>query len=273
MTISDSDFHRLRSYMQSNFGINLEKKRTLIEGRLSNTIAQEGFNGFTDFLDDAFADKSGKKIDELISKLTTNYTYFNREEAHYEFMIQKALPEWTSKIKNYDLRIWSAGCSSGEEPYTTAMYLQEYFGAQKGQWDSKILATDLSPRVLAIAQKATYPEEHFERIPDAWRHKYFDRRKNIHGEFEYVVKPFLRNEVIFGQFNLMSPFTRFKKKFHIIFCRNVMIYFNNQTKTELTNKYYDALETGGYLFIGQSETLSGINPKFKQIKPAIYQKN
>ncbi|MDR0858081.1 MAG: protein-glutamate O-methyltransferase CheR [Oscillospiraceae bacterium] len=272
MSIGDKDFIRLRDYMHDHFGINLEKKRTLIEGRLGNTIAQEGFDGFTDFLDDAFADKTGHKIDTLISKLTTNYTYFYREDTHYNFMVDIALPEWTSKIKNNDLRIWSAGCSSGEEPYTTAMVLNEYFGSSKASWDSKILATDLSPRVLKIAKDAVYPEEHLEKLPAGWDRKYFDKRKNQHDEVEYAIKPFLKNEVIFGQFNLMQPFTRFKKKFHIIFCRNVMIYFNNATKAELTDKYFDALEPGGYLFIGMSETLSGINPRFQQIKPAIYRK-
>jgi chemotaxis protein methyltransferase CheR len=258
--------------MQSNFGINLQKKRTLIEGRLSNTIAQDGFDGFTDFLDDVFHDKTGKKIDGLLTKLTTNYTYFYREDAHYHFMTERALPEWTSTIKNNDLRIWSAGCSSGEEPYTTAMVLSEYFGAKKGAWDSKILATDISPRVLAIAKEARYPEEHLEKLPQGWDKKFFEKRMNSHNEPEFTLKPFIKNEVIFGQFNLMGPFTRFKRKFHIIFCRNVMIYFDNPTKTTLTNKYFDALEPGGYLFIGLSETLSGINDKFKQIRPSIYQK-
>ncbi len=110
LTIDDRDFHRLRSYMQENFGLNLEKKRILIEGRLSNTVLQAGFDNFTDFLDDVFSDKSGEKIGSLISRLTTNYTYFMREEAHYRFMLQVALPEWVKKIKDNDLRIWSAGC-------------------------------------------------------------------------------------------------------------------------------------------------------------------
>jgi chemotaxis protein methyltransferase CheR len=272
MHINDSDFERLRTYMHNNFGINLEKKRTLIEGRLSNTIAQEGFDGFTDFLDDVFADKSGKKIDMLLTKLTTNYTYFMREDAHYKFLTETALPEWIGKVKTHDLRIWSAGCSSGEEPYTTAMVISEYFGLQKNDWDTKVLATDISTRVLALAKAGVYTEEHVERLPDAWVKKYFDKRINIHGDPELCIKQSIKNEIIFGQFNLMGSFARFKKKFHVIFCRNVMIYFDNPTKAELTNRFFDVLEPGGYLFIGQSETLSGINDKFKQIHPAIYRK-
>jgi len=271
--INDSDFNRLREYMQVNFGINLKAKRALIEGRLGHLIASEGFEGFTDFLNDAFADKSGKKIDTLLTRLTTNYTYFMREDAHYKFMVERALPEWTGKIKNNDLRIWSAGCSSGEEAYTAAMVVSEFLGASKGAWDSKILATDISPRVLDLARTAVYAHEQIDRLPETWVKKYFDKHLNKDGEPQYSIKQTLKNEVIFTQFNLMGSFARFRRQFHIIFCRNVMIYFDNATKSELTDKYYDVLSPGGYLFIGQSETLSGINPKFIQIHPAIYQKS
>jgi chemotaxis protein methyltransferase CheR len=272
MHINDADFNRLRTYMQANFGINLERKRTLIEGRLSALIAQEGFEGFTDFLDSVFADKSGKKIESLLTRLTTNYTYFMREDAHYKFLTDYALPEWTRKIKNHDLRIWSAGCSSGEEPYTLAMVISEYFGSGKGSWDTKILATDISTKVLALAKNGVYGDAHLERMPETWVSRYFTMSLNVHGETEYSVKPSLKDEVIFGQFNLMGPFSRFKKKFHVIFCRNVMIYFDNPTKSRLADKFYDVLESGGYLIIGQSESLSGINSRFTQIQPSIYRK-
>jgi chemotaxis protein methyltransferase CheR len=268
LTIDDRDFHRLRSYMQENFGLNLEKKRILIEGRLSNTVLQAGFDNFTDFLDDVFSDKSGEKIGSLISRLTTNYTYFMREEAHYRFMLQVALPEWVKKIKDNDLRIWSAGCSSGEEPYTVAMVMDEYFGHLKTSWDTTILATDISPKVLAAAREGVYPQDHLERLPAGWRDRYFMKE----GPGLWKIKPFLAKEVIFSQFNLMGSFRSFRRKFHIIFCRNVMIYFNEKTKAELIAKYYDVLEPGGYLFIGLSETLSGTNSNFVQISPSIYKK-
>jgi chemotaxis protein methyltransferase CheR len=268
LTIDDRDFHRLRSYIQENFGLNLEKKRILIEGRLSNSILQAGFDNFTDYLDDIFSDKTGAKIDGLISKLTTNYTYFMREEAHYRFLVQSALPEWVKKIKDNDLRIWSAGCSTGEEPYTIAMVLDEYFGVSKKGWDTTVLATDISPRVLAAAKEGIYPKEHLERLPPGWKDKYFTQA----GTDLWKVKPFLSKEAVFSQFNLMGSFRSFRRKFHIIFCRNVMIYFNDKTKAELSRKYYDILEQGGYLFIGLSETLSGLNTDFVQISPSIYKK-
>jgi len=268
MQISDQDFVRLRDYVKSNFGVNLEKKRTLIEGRLSNYITQQGFNDFHEYIDDVFSDKSGAKINTLMTKLTTNYTYFMREETHYKFMENVALPYWTSTIRDRDLRIWSAGCASGEEAYTTVMVLHEWFGIKKREWDTTILATDISLKVLEMARRGVYPEEHFDHLPKEWKDKYFDKT----GPEEYHVKPLLAKEVVFNQFNLMGDFSRFKKKFHIIFCRNVMIYFDTPTKAALAKKFHDALHTGGYLFIGLSETLSGISGDLKQISPAIYQR-
>ena len=268
MQIEDKDFFRLRDYVKSNFGVNLEKKRTLIEGRLSNSITQEGFDNFHDYLEDVFRDGSGAKINTLMTKLTTNYTYFMREEAHYKFMQDVALPYWTSTIRDHDLRIWSAGCASGEEAYTTAMVLSEWFGPKKQGWDTTILATDISMRVLELAKRGIYPEEHFERLPKSWRDKYFSKV----GEEDYKVKDILAKEVVFNKFNLMDNFSRFRKKFHIIFCRNVMIYFDIPTKAALVKRFHDSLEVGGWLFIGLSETLSGFSGDFQQAAPAIYRR-
>ena len=268
MHIEDQDFFRLRDYVKTNFGVNLEKKRTLIEGRLSNYITQEGFGSFHDYIDDVFRDKSGAKINTLMTKLTTNYTYFMREETHYKFMEEVALPYWTSTLRDHDLRIWSAGCASGEEAYTTAMVISEWFGVKKSQWDTTVLATDISTKVLDMAKRGVYPEEHFDRLPKAWKSKYFTQI----GDEEYKVKDILAKEVVFTQFNLMGDFSRFRKKFHIIFCRNVMIYFDTPTKAALAKRYHDALEVGGWLFIGLSETLSGISGDFQQVAPAIYRR-
>jgi len=268
MNIEDKDFLRLRDYVKSNFGVNLEKKRTLIEGRLSNYIVKEGFESFHDYIDDVFNDKSGAKINTLMTKLTTNYTYFMREETHYKFMEDVALPYWTSVIRDRDLRIWSAGCASGEEAYTTAMVLHEWFGLKKKDWDTTILATDISVKVLDMARQGVYTEEHFDRLQKSWRDKYF----TMTGPDQYKVKDILAKEVVFNQFNLMGDFSRFRKKFHIIFCRNVMIYFDTPTKAALAKKFHDALEVGGWLFIGLSETLSGISGDFQHVSPAIYRR-
>jgi len=268
MHIDDQDFFRLRDYIKTNFGVNLEKKRTLIEGRLSNFILHEGFESFHDYIEDVFKDRSGAKINTLMTKLTTNYTYFMREETHYRFMEEVALPYWTSVIRDRDLRIWSAGCASGEEAYTTVMVLHEWFGPKKREWDTTVLATDISLKVLEMAKHGVYPEEHFDHLPKTWRDKYFTKI----GDESYRIKDALAKEVVFNQFNLMGEFSRFRKKFHIIFCRNVMIYFDTPTKAALAKRFHDALEVGGYLFIGLSETLSGISGNFQQIAPAIYRR-
>ena len=268
MHIEDQDFFKLRDYVKSHFGVNLEKKRTLIEGRLTNTIVQSGFDSFHEYLEDTYKDKSGSKMNTLMTKLTTNYTYFMREETHYKFMEEVALPYWTSTIRDKDLRIWSAGCASGEEAYTIVMVLSEYFGYSKASWDTTVLATDISTRVLDIARNGVYPEEHFDHLPKAWKNKYFTKI----GEEEYKISDTMAKEVVFSQFNLMGDFNRFRKKFHIIFCRNVMIYFDVPTKTALAKRFHDALAVGGYLFIGLSETLSGISGDFQQIAPAIYKR-
>jgi len=268
MHIEDQDFFRLRDYVKSNFGVNLDKKRTLIEGRLSNPIIQAGFNNFHDYLEDVYKDKTGAKIDTLMTKLTTNYTYFMREETHYKFMQDVALPYWTSTIKDRDLRIWSAGCASGEEAYTIVMVLSEYFGLKKKEWDTTVLATDISTRVLGIARQGVYPEEHFEQLPKDLKAKYFTKI----GEEQYKVTDAMAKDVVFSQFNLMGDFNRFRKKFHIIFCRNVMIYFDTPTKAALAKRFHDALAIGGYLFVGLSETLSGISGDFEQTAPSIYRR-
>ena len=268
MQIADKDFEKLRNYIKSHYGVNLERKKALIEGRLTNSIIQAGFDNFHDFLEDVYQDKSGARISMLMTRLTTNYTYFMREETHYRFMENVALPHWANAIKNHDLRIWSAGCASGEEAYTTAMVLCEWFGPKKKDWDTTVLATDISMKVLEAAKRGVYPKEHFEHLPAAWTEKYFTKI----GEDGYKISESLAKEVVFNLFNLMGDFGRFRKKFHIIFCRNVMIYFDPQTRAALARKFYDTLENGGYLFIGLSETLSGISGEFQQVAPAIYRR-
>jgi chemotaxis protein methyltransferase CheR len=265
--ITDADFSALASYMKDRFGINLDKKRTLVEGRLSRPMAVSGFDNFHDYLNDSLTDKTGKKVEELVVRLTTNYTYFMREEVHYAFLRDRALPEWTARIKDGDLRIWSAGCSSGEEAYTVAMTLDDYFGSRKAAWDSTVLATDISLSVLEKGRRGVYPVSHLEYVNDVWRKKFFVERGDACG-----VTDALRKEVVFSQFNLMQDFTRFRKRFHVIFCRNVMIYFDAPTKAALADKFQKVLEPGGYLFIGLSETLSGIYDGLRQISPSIYKK-
>ena len=170
--------------------------------------------------------------------------------------------------RSRDLRIWCGAASSGEEPYMIAMVLAEFFGMEKPQWDTKVLATDISTKVLQKALAGVYPAEQLKSVPPQWKKRFF---RTVGGGAQYQVVPELKQEVIFRQFNLMDPFP-FKRKMHTIFLRNVMIYFDEKTKRELVQKVYDALEPGGYLFIGTTETLDRNSSPFQIIQPSIFRK-
>ena len=268
MTINDSDFIKLTTFMKGNYGIDLSAKKTLIEGRLGNMIIEKGFHDFSGYLAHIFSNHSKDDINELINKLTTNHTFFMRETNHFEYFRDSVLPFWVSNLKQKDLRIWSAGCSSGEEPYTLAMILANYLGDEKPKWDSKILATDISVKVLDIAENAIYTAEAIEALPNSWKMNFMKKIDKENYQFEDRIK----NEVIFRIFNLMEEKFPFKKKFHAIFCRNVMIYFDAKTKVDLVNKFYDLTEPGGYLFVGHSESINKEETQYRYIMPAVYRK-
>lgn len=268
INIKDAEFRDLTSYIKKRYGLNLTEKKQLIEGRLSNMIIEQGFKDFSSYLKFVFADTSGKEINSLINKLTTNYTYFMRESDHFDYFRKTVLPTLEANSKTKDIRIWCAGCSSGEEPYTLAMLMEEYFGENKYMWDTKVLATDISEKVLEIAKKGIYAEEAIKDIPKYWGLRHFSKIEN--GNHQISDK--MRNEVIYRKFNLMSEVFPFKKKLDVIFCRNVMIYFDEKTKIELINKFYDITEPGGYLFIGHSESINKKETNYKYIMPAVYRK-
>ena len=269
MEIKKDEFLMFANFIRINFGINLtEKKTTFIISRLGSTIEKHGFDNFSDYFKYIVDDKSGEAIIEFINKITTNHTYFYREEKHFEFFQSDVLP-YIMEVEKHakDIRIWSAGCSSGEEPYTLTMLLNELVGYELTTWDSKILATDLSNYVLLKGKSGIYPYDSLKYLPSSWGKKYF---KDI-DESNVVIDNKIKNNVIFRRFNLMEPFP-FRKKFHLILCRNVMIYFNEETKNELIEKFHDFLEPGGYLFIGHSETIDRNKSRFNYIRPAIYRK-
>ena len=265
--IKDDEFNAITSYIKKNFGVNLTNKRPLIEGRLSNYIADLGFDNYMDYFEYAKNDKVNDEMTMLINKLTTNHTYFFRENEHFEYYKDHVLP-WVEKgLRAKDLRVWSAGCSSGQEPYTLAMITLDYLGANAGSWDHTILASDISNKVLTIAKNGVYTREELGEVPHSWIKKYF----TAYDDQKFTVSDGLRKSVAFRNFNLLDPFN-FRKPFQCIFCRNVMIYFDMPTKNGIINKFYDALEPGGYFMIGHSESLSSCDHRFKYIKPSIYQK-
>lgn len=269
ITITENEFKQLADYIKSNYGIYLKKeKETLVIGRLHSVLEGLGFDTFTEYFKYITSDKSGQAVMTLVDKITTNHTYFMREVDHFYYFKDKVLPILATTVKNKDLRIWCAACSSGEESYTLAMIVDEFFGATKMFWDAKILATDISNKILEGARKGIYSRERILPLPSLWKSSYF---KNYDKD-NFIFTDKIKNEVIYRNFNLMSNVFPFKKKFHIIFCRNVMIYFDNDTRRELVNKFYESLEYGGYLFIGHSESIDRNTIPFKYVMPSVYRK-
>lgn len=268
ISIKDNEFSKLTDYLKQNYGINLTKKKVLIEGRLNNLLVEKGFTSFGDYFNNVLNDTSKNELTLLINKLTTNHTFFLREASHFDYFQNKVLPYLEATSKNRDLRIWSAGCSSGEEPYTLAMILDSFFQNEKKLWDKKVLATDISVNVLQIAEKGIYSEEAIKALPLEWKLNYL---RKIDKE-NYQISDNLRKEVIFRIFNLMDEVFPFKKKFQVIFCRNVMIYFDAPTKARLINKFYSMTEPGGYLFIGHSESINREETSYNYVMPGVYRK-
>lgn len=268
LTISQKDFLRLVAFVKTNYGIDLSKKQQLIVGRLSNTILSMGFTTFTEYVDYIMSKKNPADLDSMLNKLTTNYTFFMREEAHFNFLRDTILPYLIQTKKDRVLSVWSAGCSSGQEPYTISMILKEFLGNQASQWDTRVLATDISQNALNAAQSAVYDEETLKDLPTGWKSKYFARTAQA-GVF--TVAPAIRSNVIFRTFNLMDPI-KFRLKFDIIFCRNVMIYFDQPTKNALIDRFYNATNQGGYLLIGHSESLDKEKTSYQYLMPATYRK-
>ena len=265
LTISDHDFTRMVRFVKDNYGIDLHQKRQLIQSRLANVVAGKGFADFKDYVDYLLTKGTGEDINQLLSKLTTNYTYFMRETESFDYFQKSILPQLAQRHKgDKNLSIWSAGCSSGEEPYNVTMYIADYFGGQWAAWDTRILASDLSVEVLAKAQRGIYQLP--DNMPPKWKHEYFTPA----GGTRFQVSPKIKRNVIFRQFNLMEPI-KFRRKFDVIFCRNVMIYFDQPTKMALIRRFYDATVPGGYLIISLSENLPTDIP-YKRVSTSIFQK-
>ena len=259
--ITDSEFQRIVTYVKKHYGIDLSQKRVLVGGRLENYLARNGYANYNEFMEKVEKNPKGAESTDLVNILTTNHTYFMRESEHFDFMKNVALPWAKNKtMGTKDLRVWCGASSTGEEPYTLAMIINDFFGINHSGWDTRLLATDISLKVLNIASKGVYLRDDIDPLPVNWKRHYF---KQISQE-EFLVKDELKKEVI-------DPIP-FKKKFHIVFLRNVMIYFQDDIKYPLIERIYDHMEPGGYLFIGLTERLDRQLVKFNYVQPSIYRK-
>lgn len=267
--MTEQEFGRISLFLKTRYGIDMTAKKEIMDGRLANMLRRNGWNTYTEYMNAVEGDITGQLEKELVNFLTTNHTYFMREFEHLEFLKQEILP-WLKQREEgtHDLRIWCGAASSGEEPYMIAMTLLDYFGFEHDRWDTKVLATDISTQVLETAVRGIYSRTAVDGLPEHWKRRFF--RMTPSGE-SYQVSDELKNEVIFRQFNLMNEFP-FRRKMHVVFLRNVMIYFDRETKSQLIRKVYNFLEPGGYLIVGKTETVDRENVPFEMIRPSIFRK-
>ncbi len=270
--LSDKEFKLIRDLVYGRFGINLtEQKRSLIVGRLNKILRQNGIDSFRGYYDYVLSDRTGQALSNLVNRISTNHTFFYREKDHFEYLLDTVLPELASRAQNSGkkvIRIWCSASSSGEEPYTLAMLLCEYFKSDLASWDVGVLATDISMDILETAKEGIYHDSNVSQLPAGFKNKYFNKLP----ENEWEVKNQIKELVLFRRLNLMRKEFPFRGKFQIIFSRNVMIYFDESTRQSLVERYHRYMEWGGYLFIGHAETLGRNNSLYRFLKPAVYRK-
>ncbi len=267
--ISDREFRLIAGLLDDVFGIHLEdSKKSLVISRLGSTIKKKGFETFGEYYNFVRKDPSGAELLTFVDRISTNHSFFFREAEHFEFL-KKVLPYLVnspSVRSRGQLTLWSAGCSSGEEPYTLAMVLKEMEGTVLKGLRVRILATDISHSVLMEAGRGEYNKDKLKLVPRYFLSRYFYKT----GVDQYTVTDNIRDMVMFKSLNLMRDTFPFKNKFDVIFCRNVMIYFSGATREKLVSKFISVLNPGGFLFIGHSETFGRNYPNLKYIEPAVY---
>jgi len=270
--LEDTEYLRLSSFIKSQFGIKLPpNKRTLIQCRLQKRIKTLHHTSFKEYVNYLFSPGGlREEVSCMIDAISTNKTDFFREPVHFEFLLEKGIGDYREKTRKNKLAIWSAGCSSGEEPYTIGMVMKE-FAAENPLFDFNILATDISESVLQHALVGIYNEEKTRTIPLIYKKKYLLKGKNGYSNKVRII-PEIRSKIDFRKYNLLSFDYSALGKFDIIFCRNVMIYFDREVQYRLLEQFCSNLNPGGYLFLGHSESITGYSLPLRHIRPTIFLK-
>lgn len=272
MEINDTEFRNLSNLIYKHFGISLtEAKRSLLVRRLQNLLKELQFSSFKEYYQYLVNHPNDKNFTELVNRITTNYTFFNREPAHFEYFTRVVLPQISRDAMNTglrDLRVWCAAASTGEEPYMLSILMQEFFGVHYTNWDAGVLATDISQRALDKAVLARYSADEFDHMPPLLVSRYFTKLN----DGTYTVKDKLKRDITYRRFNLNNDAYPFKKPFDTVFCRNVMIYFDDDTKKKVLLNLHKSMKRGAYLFIGHSESIMQYSTIFQYIQPAIYRR-
>lgn len=270
--LRDVDFQKISRFVYELCGINLhDGKKELVKARLSKRLRSGNFSSFSQYFKFVTTQEGTDELINMIDSLSTNLTSFFREEKHFHKLreiIPGMIPSSMQRNGRAKLKIWCAGCSTGEEPYSLAISMKEMLNGHPT--DMKIIATDISTRVLQTANAGIYSGDRVKKIPRELLRKYFQIGQGKWRGY-YRAKQELRDIIEFIRFNLMDP-PYFDELFDIIFCRNVMIYFDKQTQGMLVDRFYDCLKENGWLFVGHSESLTGLSHKFKYIEPSVYRK-
>jgi chemotaxis protein methyltransferase CheR len=270
--ISGRDYARLCELIYSEAGIHLgAERKTMLEVRIKRRLKILSLHSYSEYCDYLFGHEGLKEeIVHLIDVVTTNKTDFFRESGHFDFLVEKALPELTERISGRPMLIWSAGCSTGEEPYTMAIVLSEYALTHPG-FRFRILATDISNLVLAKAELGVYTNDIVAPVAPLLRRKYFMRSREPGSEKQRVV-PELRRLIEFRRLNFMDADYGVPEKADAIFCRNVIIYFDRPTQERILQRLSNCLTPGGYMFVGHAETLHDMKLPLTPVAPALYRR-
>lgn len=272
IVLSDAEFRTVSELVYKYCGINLhEGKKELVRARLAKRLRALKIKTFSQYIDYATSDPSGKEFVTLIDSISTNLTSFFRERQHFDYLNQIHFPAMFARKqakREHRIRVWSAGCSSGEEPYSIAITLLDAVEG-KGAWDVKVLATDISTQILDKAKQGVYEQKRIEPVSAQQKQRYLVKVRGREDIYEVCQR--LKNTVIFARLNLMEDWP-IRPPVDFIFCRNVMIYFDKPTQQRLVNRYFDILDSGGLLFTGHSESLTGIQHRFSYVQPTIYKK-
>ncbi len=269
---TDKDFKELSDYIYDNYGINLyPNKKVLVKSRLIKRLNALGINSYKEYCKFVLHnDPERKEAVEMINRISTNKTEFFREDDHFHKLTNEILPDLLRSKETKNVSVWSAGCSSGEEPYTIAMVLSEFKSTYPG-FNFKITASDISTQVLKKATKAVYPNSLIEQIPEVYRKKYLLKSKNPMMDV-FRIGPDLRRHVEFFRYNLLNTSLPFSTKVNITFCRNTLIYFDRPTQKKVVTKLLETIHSNGYLILGHSESLINMDFNIEQISPSIYKK-
>ena len=265
LELTERQFTAICRLVHGQCGVNLKGKRELVKARLAKRLRSLGMTDFGQYLELVGRDASGGELNTLIDALTTNKTGFFRENQHFDFLRRKVLPG----LQADEARLWSAGCSSGEEAYSLAILVSEALETDTLR-RARILATDISTRMVARARRATYTAEELRGLQPHYREGYF-RKVADQPHPAYQVRENVRTLVSVGRLNLVDHWPM-KGPFDVVFCRNVMIYFDKETQHQLVHRLREILKPGGLLFVGHSESLAGLGAELRYIRPAVYQR-